>query len=153
VWVTSMESSITGQRCDICKAGRCVDPKNSTAEVMRPEPRWKFNGDNLLSRGDFIESSYRYFKTSYYGTREGSPETTVSLTPYAVLAYFSLVSEGPGFEVKVRTNFRKSRTQSQVRKTYGLLFPFKLGFYSLVVSCWTTKEADRITYRKERKLP
>jgi hypothetical protein len=73
VWVTSLDSSFVGQRCDIRKLDDIVDDKNSANEELRETLKEKIKSTNALVEPwgftDIIGT--RYFTTDWYGWRMG----------------------------------------------------------------------------------
>jgi predicted phage terminase large subunit-like protein len=153
LWVTSMESSITGQRCDICKADDIVDPKNSTDEVMRQGLVDKFNGAlNLTEPWGFIDTiGTRYFTDDYYGTRMQADEDG-TVAPFSLLSLSAWYPK-PGFEVTYQRLLEEPNGMSQVTEDMvDLLFPFKLNFVTLRRKLLDTKERKSTNIQKERNF-
>lgn len=87
LWVTSIESSNTGDHCDVRKADDVVVPKNSASPELREALKFEFDGtDDLLWGGqpwgfsDVIGT--RYFTDDWYGTRALPNEETKEVAPY-----------------------------------------------------------------------
>jgi predicted phage terminase large subunit-like protein len=153
LWVTSMESSITGQRCDICKADDIVDPKNSTDEVMRQALVDKFNGAlNLTEPWGFIDIiGTRYFTDDYYGTRMSADDDGI-VAPYSVLS-ISAWTPKSGFEVAYQLLLQEPNGMSLVTEDMvDLWFPFKLDFATLRRKLTETKERKTTNIQKERNF-
>lgn len=72
MWFTSMESSATGDHCDVLKADDIVDPDNSADEEMREELKNDFDSrktDQLDGWGFLDITGTRYFTDDMYGER------------------------------------------------------------------------------------
>lgn len=153
IWVTSMESSITGQRCDICKADDIVDPKNSTDEILREGLIEKFNGAvNLTEPWGFIEIiGTRYFTDDYYGTRMLPDEDGV-VAPHALLR-ISAWTPKPEYKIKYELLLEQPNGMSQVtEEMVDLWYPFKLNFAVLRRKLLDTKERNSSNIQKERNF-
>lgn len=84
LWVTSIESSSTGDHCDIRKADDVVTSKNSETEELREKLKFEFDGtdDNLDQWGFSDVIGTRYFTDDWYGTRAKPDEDTGEVSPY-----------------------------------------------------------------------
>src|ERR1700676_1073689 len=153
LWVTSLESSITGQRCDICKADDIVDPKNSTDEEMRQNLIDKFNGAlNLTEPWGFIDIiGTRYFTDDYYGVRMKADDDGI-IAPYALLSLSAWYPK-PGFEIEYHRLLEEPNGMSQVTENMvDLWFPSKLDFHTLRRKMLESKERNSSNIQKERNF-
>lgn len=153
LWVASMESSITGQRCDICKADDIVDPKNSTDEEMRQGLVEKFNAAlNLTEPWGFIDIiGTRYFTDDYYGVRM-SPDDDGMVSPFALLSLSAWYPK-PGFEVAYQKLLEEPNGMSKITEDMvDFWFPFKLGYQQLRRKLLETKERKSSNIQKERNF-
>jgi hypothetical protein len=153
LWVTSMESSITGQRADICKADDIVDPKNSTEEEMRQSLIDKFNGAlNLTEPWGFVDIiGTRYFTDDYYGTRM-QPDDEGVVAPFALLSISGWYPK-QGFETLYQRLLELPNGMSQVtEEMVDLWFPFKLDFATLRRKLLETKERNSSNIQKKRNF-
>lgn len=93
VWFSSIESSVTGQRCDIRKMDDIVDPKNSNNEDLRDGLKSEIDGtDDIVEPTGFTDIiGTRYFTTDFYGARM-SPTDTGEIAPFK---YLCISSWGP----------------------------------------------------------
>jgi hypothetical protein len=84
LWFTSMESSSTGDHCDIRKADDIVDPKNSTDPDMRAALKFEFDGtDDILDQWGFSDvTGTCYFTDDWYATRALPNPETKRVAPY-----------------------------------------------------------------------
>lgn len=153
LWVTSMESSITGKRCDICKADDIVDPKNSNDEILRQGLVEKFNGAlDLVEPWGFVDIiGTRYFTDDYYGTRMQPDEDNV-VAPYSLLSISAWYPK-PGFEYKYAQLLEDPNGMSKVTEDMvDLWFPFKLDFATLRRKLFEKKERNSTNIQKERSF-
>jgi hypothetical protein len=104
LWVTSLDASFVGSRCDIRKIDDAVEDKNSANDELREALKQK-----LIATGALIEPwgftdviGTRYFTTDWYGWRmgqvrdEGSEEKDFT-EPFVYLS-ISAWTPKPGFE-------------------------------------------------------
>ena len=84
LWVTSMESTMTGDHCDVRKADDIVVPKNSANKELREALKFEFDGtDDILDQWGFSDViGTPYFTDDWYGTRSRPDEDTGEVTPY-----------------------------------------------------------------------
>ena len=84
LWTTSIESSSTGDHCDVRKADDIVDPKNSADEIMRENLKYEFDLlDSILDPWGFSDiTGTRYYTDDWYGTRALPNELTKRVAPY-----------------------------------------------------------------------
>lgn len=84
LWVTSIESSSTGDHCDVRKADDVVTSKNSETVELREKLKFEFDGtdDNLDQWGFSDVIGTRYFTDDWYGTRALPNEDTGEVAPY-----------------------------------------------------------------------
>ncbi len=85
LWVTSIESSSTGDHCDILKADDIVDPKNSADEEQREELKFFFDGviSDIRDPWGFVDvTGTCYFTDDWYATRGKPNEDTKRVAPY-----------------------------------------------------------------------
>ena len=71
IWVNSIDSSLSGNHCDIKKGDDVVDDSNSNSDDVRITLKEKFDGtDNVLDPWGFSDNiGTRYFPSDWYGTR------------------------------------------------------------------------------------
>lgn len=153
LWVTSMESSVTGKRCDICKADDIVDPKNSTDEVLRQGLVDKFNGAlDLVEPWGLVDIiGTRYFTDDYYGTRM-SPDDDGVVAPFTLLSISAWYPK-TGFERKYAQLLEDPSGMSKVTEDMvDLWFPFKLDFPTLRRKLLEKKERGSTNIQKERSF-
>lgn len=153
LWVTSMESSVTGKRCDICKADDIVDPKNSTDETLRQGLVDKFNGAlDLVEPWGLIDIiGTRYFTDDYYGTRM-SPDEDGILSPFTLLSISAWYPK-PQFQVTYTQLLEDPTGMSKVTEDMvDLWFPFKLDFATLRRKLLEKKERNSTNVQKERSF-
>ncbi len=84
IWATSMESTMTGDHCDLRKADDIVVPKNSANIELREQLKFEFDGtDDILDQWGFSDvTGTRYFTDDWYGTRGIPNEDTGEVAPY-----------------------------------------------------------------------
>ena len=84
LWVTSIESSNTGDHCDVRKADDVVTPKNSADKELREALKFDFDGTyDVLDPWGFSDvCGTRYFTDDWYGTRALPNEETKEVAPY-----------------------------------------------------------------------
>jgi hypothetical protein len=130
LWITSMESSATGLRCDIRKADDIVDPKNSDNEELRIAFKYSFDGTNdLVEPWGFTDVvGTRYFTKDWYGTRMETDENGQLPAPYAYL-WIPAWKPKPEFEMLYNTLLGTPDGMFQVKEDMvDLWFPQKLSF-------------------------
>jgi hypothetical protein len=153
VWITSMESSITGKRCDIAKLDDIVDPKNSTDEIMRQALAEKVNGAlDLVEPWGFIDIiGTRYFTDDYYGTRM-SPDEDGLVAPFSLLSISAWYPK-PQFLEEYQELLEQPNGMSKVTEDMvDLWFPFKLDFATLRRKLLEKKERNSTNIQKERSF-
>ncbi len=153
LWITSMESSATGMRCDIRKADDIVDPKNSNDEELRQNLEYNFNGTNdLVEPWGFTDIiGTRYFTDDYYGTRM-KPDDEGLVAPFSFLSISAWYPK-PEFAVKYAELLELPNGMSQVRKEMvDLWFPYKLSFEELRSILLAKKERNSSNVHKERSF-
>jgi phage terminase large subunit-like protein len=71
IWVNSIDSSLSGNHCDVKKGDDVIDDSNSNSDDVRIALKEKFDGtDNVLDPWGFSDNiGTRYFPTDWYGTR------------------------------------------------------------------------------------
>ena len=128
LWVTSMESSSTGDHCDIRKADDIVDPKNSADKEMREELKFAFDGtDDILDPWGFSDvTGTCYFTDDWYGTRALPNEKTGRVAPFrsSIRGCWTLSAEHYA-EYKSGKLSLSEIIDKQLGK---LTFPYKLGW-------------------------
>lgn len=131
LWVTSIESSNTGDHCDIRKADDVVTPKNSADKELREELKFEFDGtDDVLDQWGFSDViGTRYFTDDWYGTRLlPNPETgEVAPLRYSCRGCWSLP---PQVEADYKAK-KISLKQIIDGKLGTLTFPYKLTWAEL----------------------
>ncbi len=134
LWVTSLDSSFVGSRCDIRKIDDAVEDKNSADDDLREGLKRKITATGALVESwgftDIIGT--RYFTTDWYGWRMGQvpdPEDiTNSTEPFAYLS-LSAWEPKPGFEVKYEQLLSTTGGIFNVTEDMvDLFFPKKLSF-------------------------
>jgi phage terminase large subunit-like protein len=128
LWVTSMESSSTGDHCDIRKADDIVDPKNSADKEMREELKFEFDGtDDILDPWGFSDvTGTCYFTDDWYGTRALPNEKTGRVAPFrsSIRGCWTLSAEQYS-DYKSGVLSLSEIIDKQLGK---LTFPYKLGW-------------------------
>ena len=128
LWVTSMESSSTGDHCDVRKADDIVDPKNSADREMREELKFAFDGtDDILDPWGFSDvTGTCYFTDDWYGTRGLPNEKTGRVAPFrsSVRGCWTLSAE---HYVEYK-NGRLTLSEIIDKQLGKLTFPYKLGW-------------------------
>jgi hypothetical protein len=132
VWVTSLDASFVGQRCDIRKLDDCVDDKNSANEELRAKLTGKIASTNPLTEPwgftDIIGT--RYFTTDWYAHRMTS-EDGEEVEPFAYLS-LSAWKVKPEFAVEYEMLLSERNGMFKVRpEMVDLFFPSKLNFKEL----------------------
>jgi predicted phage terminase large subunit-like protein len=134
VWVTSLDSSFVGSRCDIRKIDDAVEDKNSATDELRDSLKEK-----IKSTGALVESwgftdviGTRYYTNDWYGWRMGQvpdPEdVTNSTEPFAYLS-LSAWKPKPGFEIIYQLLLEKKGGVNDVTEDMvDLFFPYKMPF-------------------------
>jgi predicted phage terminase large subunit-like protein len=133
LWITSMESSATGLRCDIRKADDAVDPKNSNSEELREKFAYDFAGT-----GDLVEPwgfsdviGTRYFTKDWYGTRMSKDENGNEPAPYSFLCISAWYPK-PQFVTLYEELLAEQDGMFKVTEDMvDLWFPQKLSFQAL----------------------
>lgn len=139
VWVTSLDSSFVGQRCDIRKLDDIVEDKNSADEELREKLKEKIKATNALvedwGKTDIIGT--RYFTTDWYGWRMGQapdlndPEGDVGTEPFAYLC-IPCYTPKPEHEVKYQQLLDKPNGVFEITEDMvDLWFPYKLHWSNL----------------------
>jgi hypothetical protein len=136
VWITSLDSSFVGQRCDIRKLDDIVEDKNSADEDLREKLKEKVKSTNALVEGwgftDIIGT--RYFTTDWYGWRMGQAvdEDDVSSTePFKYLC-LSCWTPKSQFRVEYQRLLEKPNGVFEVTEDMvDLWFPYKLNWKAL----------------------
>ena len=74
IWVNSIDSSLSGNHCDVKKGDDIVDDSNSNSDDVRIALKEKFDGTmNILDDWGFSDNAgTRYFPSDWYGTRVAS---------------------------------------------------------------------------------
>jgi len=133
VWITSMDSSSTGSRCDIRKMDDIVDDKNSADEELRESLKEKVKATNNLVEGwgftDIIGT--RYFTKDWYGWRMSKDEHGNDPEPYAYLSISAWTSKP---EHKTKYDYLLSVPNGIFDVTEDMVdlwFPSKLSFARL----------------------
>lgn len=132
LWITSMESSATGMRCDIRKADDIVDPKNSSTPELREAFEYEFNGTNdLVEPWGFTDVvGTRYFTNDWYGTRM-QPDAEGQVAPFSYL-WIPAWKPKPEFEAQYALLLATPNGMFQVTEDMvDLWFPQKLSFAHL----------------------
>lgn len=132
VWVTSLDASFVGQRCDIRKLDDCVDDKNSANDELRLKLADKIASTNALAEpwGFTDVIGTRYFTTDWYAYRMTSQDDE-EVEPYT---YLSLSAWTPKPEHEAHYNFLLSEKNGMFKVTedmVNLFFPSKLHFKEL----------------------
>jgi hypothetical protein len=132
VWVTSLDASFVGQRCDIRKLDDCVDDKNSATEELRNKLTGKISSTNALAEPwgftDIIGT--RYFTTDWYAYRMTSQDGE-EVEPFL---YMNLSAWTPKPECTVKYEALLAETNGMFKVTedmVDLFFPSKLHFKEL----------------------
>jgi phage terminase large subunit-like protein len=133
VWISSLDASSVGSRCDIRKLDDIVEDKNSAEEELRENLKEKVKATNNLTEpwGFTDVIGTRYFTKDWYGGRMSKDENNNEPEPYA---YLSISAWTPKPEYK--------RAYEQLLKTpdgmflvteqmVDLWFPSKLSFSRL----------------------
>lgn len=133
LWISSIESSSTGMRCDIRKADDVVDPKNSNDEELREKLKFDFNGtDDLTEPWGFTDViGTRYFTRDWFGTRM-LPDENGAVAPFKYHCRGSWV---------VKPEYRDIKLKQLTEEMVVLLFPYKLSWRYLKNAL--TKKGER----------
>jgi hypothetical protein len=153
LWITSMESSATGMRCDIRKADDAVDPKNSADEELRQNFEFNFNGTNdLVEPWGFTDIiGTRYFTDDYYGTRM-KPDDDGLVAPFSFLS-ISAWTPKPAYVDMYAALLNLPNGMSQVtEEMVDLWFPSKLSYAALRTMLLAKKERNSTNIQKERSF-
>lgn len=133
LWITSMESSATGLRCDIRKADDAVDPKNSNSEELREKFTYEFAGT-----GDLVEPwgfsdviGTRYFTKDWYGTRMMHDENGNEPAPYSFLCISAWYPKPQFAELYEQLLNEQDGMFKVTEDMVDLWFPQKLSFGAL----------------------
>jgi phage terminase large subunit-like protein len=144
LWVTSIESSSTGDHCDVLKADDIVDPKNSSNEEQREELKFFFDGviSDIRDGWGFVDvTGTCYFTDDWYATRGKPNENTKRIAPYRLSRRGSWTLPPEYQEAYNRGQLSLSEI---IDKKIGVLtFPYKLGWGRL---------RDILDRRKERSF-
>jgi predicted phage terminase large subunit-like protein len=141
---TSLESSVTGQRCDIRKLDDAVDPKNSTNDELRTNLKAKIDATtDLVEAWGFTDViGTRWFTTDWYGTRMSKDEEGNEPEPYAYLS-ISAWTPKPQFETLYKQLLTEPNGMFKVtEEMVDLWFPYKLSFKQLRTLLRTKKEVS-----------
>ena len=136
IWVTSLDSSFVGQRCDIRKLDDIVDDKNSATGELRETLKEKIKSTNALVEPwgftDIIGT--RYFTTDWYGWRMGElpeEEDAASTEPFKYLC-ISCWAVKPEYQALYSQLLEKKGGLFEVTENMvEYWFPYKLGFKQL----------------------
>lgn len=134
VWVTSLDASFVGNRCDIRKLDDVVEDKNSAHEELREKLKNKINSTNSLVEGwgftDIICT--RYFTNDWYGWRmHGDSGDGEDVEPFINLT-ISAWTPKPEFKTKYESLLSIPKGMFQVTEDMvDLFFPAKLHFKEL----------------------
>ena len=136
IWVTSLDSSFVGQRCDIRKLDDIVEDKNSADEELREKLKEKIKSTNALVEPwgftDIIGT--RYFTTDWYGWRMGQTldEEDVSATEpfkYLCISCWAIKQQ---FQFEYDQLLEKKNGIFEVTESMvDLWFPYKLNWKAL----------------------
>lgn len=131
LWFTSMESSFTGDHCDIRKADDIVERKNSVDEVMRADLKVKFDSTrDVLDPWGFSDiAGTRYFTDDWYGTRALPNKETGEVAPYRLSCRGCWILS-PEVEADYKSGRIKIKDILDL-KCATLVFPYKLGWAKL----------------------
>jgi hypothetical protein len=136
VWITSLDSSFVGQRCDIRKLDDIVEDKNSADEELREKLKERVKSTNALVESwgftDIIGT--RYFTSDWYGWRMGisADEDDINSTePFKYLC-LSCWAIKPEFQVTYSQLLEKRNGIFEVTENMvELWFPYKLNWKAL----------------------
>ena len=148
LWVTSMESSFTGKRCDVRKLDDVVDPKNSAEEELREKLVRKINSSNfLLEAWSFTDIvGTRYFTRDWYGVRMGVGDSKSEPAPFAHLCIPAWTPK-KGFEAKYEAFLREEGGIHKITEDMvDLWYPQKLSFAFLKDQL---REVKEIAFRNQ----
>jgi phage terminase large subunit-like protein len=132
LWVTSMESSSTGDHCDVLKGDDIVDPKNSADKEMREALKFAFDSIDADIRdpwGVTDITGTRYYTDDWYGTRQlPNPESGRT----APLRYSCRGCWKLSPEVEADYKSGKIKVIDILNQELGeLIFPYKLNWRKL----------------------
>lgn len=132
LWVTSMESSSTGDHMDILKGDDVVDPKNSADDEMRAELKFEFDSiknDNCDPWGFIDITGTRYYTVDMYGMRFVANVETKRVSPfrYSCRGCWVLSAEDQAAYDKGELRLTDIIEQKKAK----LVFPYKLGWSKL----------------------
>lgn len=136
VWVTSLDSSFVGQRCDIRKLDDIVEDKNSADEELREKLKEKIKSTNALVEpwGFTDVIGTRYFTTDWYGWRMGQmvdEEDASATEPFKYLCISCwTVKQEFQFEYD-RLLEKKGGIFEVTENMVELWFPYKLNWKAL----------------------
>lgn len=142
VWITSMDASSVGSRCDIRKMDDIVEDKNSADDELRDSLKEKVKATNNLVEGwgftDIIGT--RYFTKDWYGWRMSKDEDGNEPAPFS---YLSVSAWTPKKQYKALYDKLISTPNGifQITKDMvDLWFPSKLHFAELQTKLKENKE-------------
>jgi hypothetical protein len=131
LWVTSIESSNTGDHCDVRKADDVVTPKNSADKELREALKFEFDGtDDVLDQWGFSDViGTRYFTDDWYGTRQLPNEDTGEVAPfrYSCRGCWTLSPEDVLDYKSGKLSIKDILNQQRAKLT----FPYKLSWSEL----------------------
>jgi phage terminase large subunit-like protein len=132
LWVTSMESSSTGDHMDVLKGDDVVDPKNSADPDMRADLKFLFDSiknDCLDPWGIVDITGTRYYTTDMYGARLAENPETKRISPirYSCRGCWVLSPED-----QISYNLGKLSLSEIINQHKAkLVFPYRLGWAKL----------------------
>lgn len=129
VWVTSLDSSFVGQRCDIRKLDDVVDDKNSATEELRLKLIGKIASTNALAEpwGFTDVIGTRYFTTDWYAHRMSSADGE-EVEPFKYLS-ISAWTPKPEYMLEYENLLNETNGMFKVTENMvNLFFPSKLNF-------------------------
>ena len=134
IWVTSLDASFVGKRCDIRKLDDVVDDKNSAHDELREKLKNKINStSSLVEEWGFTDIiGTRYFTTDWYGWRmSGDSGNGEDVEPFISLS-ISAWTPKEEFKVKYESLLTTPKGMFQVTEDMvTLFFPSKLHFKEL----------------------
>lgn len=132
LWVTSMESSATGDHCDYLKGDDIVDPKNSADEEMRAELKYRFDSakTDLLDPWGFVDQTgTRYFTDDMYGSRLVPNSETKRVSPLRYSCRGAVIMTA---EDQILYNEKKLTLREIIEQRRGQpTFPYNRGWAKL----------------------
>lgn len=132
LWVTSMESSSTGDHMDILKGDDVVDPKNSADDEMRAELKFEFDSiknDNCDPWGFIDITGTCYYTVDMYGSRSIPNPETKRVAPFRLSRRGCWILSAEDQLLYDRGELRLTDIIEQ--KKAKLVFPYKLGWSKL----------------------